>query len=103
GRAVRRRQPRDLEPGMGLEHLDETLADNSGSAEDSDWNFLGHARVENSSYTTLQRAAADAMAQAIHDCSTRSNSAFRTLTPTGRILSLSQFRGRSLPAFSPGC
>ena len=36
GRAVGSGQPCHLEPGMGFEHLDEALADNSGSAKNSD-------------------------------------------------------------------
>src|SRR5271157_1151206 len=33
-------QPCHLEPGMGFKHLDEALADNSGSAKNSDGDFL---------------------------------------------------------------
>ena len=40
GGAVGGRQPRHFEPGMGFEQLDEALADNSGSAKNSDRNFL---------------------------------------------------------------
>src|SRR5271165_1351314 len=40
GGAVRSRQPCHFEPRMGFEHLDEALADNSGSAKNSDGNFL---------------------------------------------------------------
>jgi len=38
---------------MVFEQLDEALSNNSGSAKNSDWDFmLGHFRVENSSYIT---------------------------------------------------
>src|ERR1019366_3955308 len=47
------RQPRNFEPGMGFEHLYETLVDNAGSAKNSDGNFLlGHGG-ERQSYTTF--------------------------------------------------
>jgi len=42
---------------MVLEHLDESLPDNSGSAEDSDWDFLRHLREEKSSYITFDQEA----------------------------------------------
>jgi hypothetical protein len=41
---------------MGFEHLDETLPDHSGRTKNSDWDFLGHVRVENSSYITSPEA-----------------------------------------------
>jgi hypothetical protein len=41
---------------MVFEQLDEALANNSGSAKNSDWDFmLRHFRVENSSYITSEQ------------------------------------------------
>src|ERR1039458_4572424 len=52
---IRSCQPRNFEPGMGFEQLQETLADNAGSAQNSDRNFLLRHSGERPSYTTFDR------------------------------------------------
>ena len=44
--SVRGRQPGDFEPGMVLQHLDESLSDNAGRAENADRNFGIHRVIE---------------------------------------------------------
>src|ERR1019366_8494820 len=53
GGTIRSCQPRNFEPRMGFEQLYETLADNAGSAQNSDGNFLLRHGGEKQSYTTF--------------------------------------------------
>src|SRR5438128_8746756 len=54
--AVRGSQPSDLEPGMVLQHLDETLSHNAGSTQNSYWSFHLHGGDSNSLPSLLARA-----------------------------------------------
>ncbi len=46
-RTVRGRQPRHFEPGMVLQHLDESLSDDTSSAENTDRNLFVHVSTWN--------------------------------------------------------